>query len=70
MGEPDFFAASQADMGVRSQWVVVAMETVNNPAAYTGAPASEHAPLKAFYVFVFLFISSSHLMEDNQVIVI
>lgn len=47
-GEPDFFAASQADMGVRIQWVVVAMETVNNPAAYTGSPASVHAPIKAF----------------------
>lgn len=37
-GEPHFFVASQADTGVCIQWVVVAMETVNNPAAYTGAP--------------------------------
>ena len=46
--EPDLFAASQADMGVRIQRVVVAMETVNNPAAYTGSLTSVHAPIKAF----------------------
>lgn len=44
-GGPDFIAASQADMGAR---VVVAMETVNNPAAYTGSRARVHAPIKAF----------------------
>lgn len=44
LGGGDFIAASQADMGAR---VVVAMETVNNPAAYTGARARVHAPIKA-----------------------
>lgn len=66
VGEPDFCAASQADTGVCIQSVVVAMETVNNPAAYTGAPASVHAPIKAFKVFILLFISLLHLMEDNR----
>ena len=48
VGEPNVFAALKADIVVRIQWVVVAMETVNNPAAYTAAPSSVQAPIKAF----------------------
>lgn len=45
--ELDYSAALQADVLKSSSAVVVAMETVNNPAAYTGTPASMCAPVKA-----------------------
>lgn len=59
-GGGGFFAASQADIGV--QRVLVAMATVDNPAAYTGACTLLLKPFK----YSSFYLSLIHLIGEHM----